>query len=290
MQRMMTLACGLLLCACAGPGTSDEGSTGDDGTGTGTTTDTPTTGADVDPCDPQLPPVPEAEFAERFAAAICEQKGACGCDVDFSCALDFVAGFASIRQDGANIGLTYDGACAARKLAGLVQARGCAMASAIELSPACTLDCLVYRGPVPIAGACELPPKLLTAFFADTCAAPGTCSGSACEPPLSTVADGQPCVTPLARCEPGSACDYADSKTCEQQVGVGQSCVGASVCGPRFHCAGGTCVDRKPGGEPCTTTGECASRRCTAGKCEDWVWICEVTEGVDIFARHPDDF
>jgi len=281
-----------LLAACAGREVGSEG-TGDETTGdetTGDQTSTPTTGVDVDPCDPALPPLPEAEWAERFATAICEQKSACGCEVDFSCALDYVAGFASIREDGANIGLTYDGACAARKLAGLVQARGCDMASAIELSPACALDCLVYRGPVPIAGACELPPQLLTAFFADTCAAPGACSGTTCEPPLATVADGQPCVTPLARCEPGSACDYADSRTCEAQVGAGQSCVGASVCGPRFHCAAGTCVDRLAGGEPCDLPGQCASLRCNDGTCADWVWICEVAEGVDIFARHPDDF
>ena len=287
MQRTMALGCWLVVAACAAREVGSESaseSTGDE------STSTPTTGVEVDPCDPALAPLPEDEFAERFATAICEQKAACGCEVDFSCALDYVAGFASIREDGANIGLTYDGACAARKLAGLVQARGCVMASAIDLTPACTLDCLIYRGTVPVASACELPPQLLTAFLADTCAAPGSCSGTACEPPLPTVADGQPCVTPLARCEPGSACDYADSKTCEPQVGAGESCVGASVCGPRFFCADGTCLERKPGDEPCDTPEQCASRSCTNKLCDDWVWICEVAEGVDIFARHPDDF
>ncbi len=286
----MALGVYVLLSACTAREGNDEGTdtaTSDTSSSSG---DTPTTGVDVDPCDPQLPPIPEGEFAERFATAICEQKSACGCTVDFNCPIDLLPEFASIRDDGTNLGLTYDGACAARKLAGLLQSRGCDMASAIDVTPACTLDCLVYRGDVPPASACTLPPKLLTAFFADTCAAPGSCSGTTCEPPLPTVADGQPCVTPLARCEAGSACDYADSKTCEPQVGLGAACIGASVCSPQFYCADGLCSERQPAGSACTADDPCGARRCTDNMCEDWVWICEVQEGVDIFARDPADF
>lgn len=290
-RTTMALASWFLLTACTARDSDDSTDSTDSTSDTADPTgDLPTTGAAVDPCDPALVPIPEADFAERFATEICAQKSACGCAVDFSCPIDLLPGFASIRDDGANIGLTYDGACAARKLAGLLQARGCAMASAIDLSPPCTIDCLVYRGAVPLEGACSLPPKLLTAFFADTCAAPNSCDGSACKAPPGVVADGQPCVVPLARCQAGSACDYLGSHTCETQVGADASCLDANVCSPQFHCADGLCAPRKPADQPCAADDECAARRCTAGKCEDWPWICEVRDGVDIFGRHPDDF
>ena len=291
MRTIMALATGLVLTACAARDADDAtASTSDTADTSDPTSDLPTTGAAVDPCDPALLPIPEADFAERFAAEICAQKSACGCDVAFSCPFVLLVDFDVVRQSGANLGLTYDGACAARKLAGLLQARGCAMASAIDLSPPCTIDCLVYRGATPLGGACTLPPKLLTAFLADTCAAPNRCDGSTCKAPSPVVADGQPCVTPLARCQAGSACDYLGSRVCETQVGAGASCLGASVCSPQLYCADGLCDARKSADQPCAAADECEARRCTAGKCEDWPWICEVRDSVDIFGRHPDDF
>ncbi len=273
--------------ACTTPQTPSDSDSAD----TGSTTDEPTTGPPVDACDPNLPPVPEDEFADRFAATICEQKAACGCDVDFGCALDFVDGFERIHTDGQKLGLTYDGDCAARKLAGLVQSRGCDLASAIDLSIPCSLNCLVYRGPRVVGEACTSPPALLTALFADLCASPASCNAMMCQPPLAIAADGQPCFEPLARCKPGSACDFKGSKVCEPQVGVGQACTGNGVCSPDSYCAeDGKCAARGLADAPCTTNDQCATLRCTDAKCEDWVWICEVAEGVDIFGRHPDDF
>ena len=43
-------------------------------------------------------------------------------------------------------------------------------------------------------------------------------------------------------------------------------------------------------GAACTDDGECASFRCIDNKCDDWVWICEVAEELDLFGRHPSDF
>ncbi len=267
--------------------------TDDPGTGTTAepTTDEPTTGPAIDPCDPGLPPIPEAEFAERYAATICQQKSDCGCEVDFNCALEFVDGFELIRKDGANLSLTYDGACAARKLAGLVQSRGCLDASAIDLAPSCSLNCLVYRGDVLDGGACTSPPVLLTSLFADKCADPDHCAQDVCTPPLKMVADGQPCLSPLANCGASSACDYAGSKLCEPLRGAGESCTGNGVCRGELYCAGdGTCTARGAAGAACADDEQCASRRCSDSQCEDWVWICEVREEVDIFGRHPGDF
>jgi len=285
--RRLVLALALLA-AC------NDGAVTSESVGTGSSADTgePTGGPPLpDPCDPALPPIPEAEFAERFAETICEQKLACGCNLNVTCALDFFDGFALIRDDGQTLGLTYDGACAARKLAGLVQARGCADASAIDVSPSCTLDCLVYRGAVAPAGACTSSSVLLTTLFADKCAAPNNCSADVCSPPLPTVAEGQPCVTPLANCKANAACDFAGSKLCEPLRGVGEACLDNGVCRQDLYCGGdGKCIARAAADAPCTDNKECASRRCTANKCEEWVWICALDEEVDIFGRHPSDF
>lgn len=289
MRRATVLMAWLAAAAC---NNSEVTSATDDSAADDTAaTAEPTTGPTIDACDPGLAPIPESEFAERFATAICEQKSACGCAVDFSCALDFIGGFQRIHSDGQNLGLTYDGDCAARKLAGLVQARNCDMASEIDLNLPCSLNCLVYRGSTVVGQACTSPPALLTALFADLCASPGNCSANTCKPPLSIAADGQPCFDPLARCKQGSTCDFKDSKLCEPLVGEGKPCTGNGVCNPDLYCGGeGTCIARGLDGAACTTNDQCATLRCTDGKCEDWRWICEVAEGVDIFGRHPEDF
>lgn len=289
-RRSLALAA-LLHAACSDPpattgdaSTTDASSTGD----TGEPTEGPIL---ADPCDPSLAPIPEAEFPARYAATICQQKTDCGCDVPGSCALDFVDGFELIRDDGANLDLVYDGACAARKLAGLVQARGCMQASAIDLNPSCTLDCLVYRGAVAAGGACTSSPVPLTTLFADLCAAPNNCSADLCDPPLPTVDNGQPCVLPTARCKANAGCDVTGSKTCEPLIGEGKDCSADGVCRPDLYCdATNKCITRAAAGAACTKGSECASFRCTGNKCEDWVWICELAEEIDIFGRHPGDF
>lgn len=284
--RRLALALALLAACNDGTVTSESASTG-----SSADTGEPTGGPLPDPCDPALPPIPEAEFAERFAETICEQKLACGCNLNVTCSLDFFDGFALIRDDGQNLGLTYDGACAARKLAGLVQSRGCTHASEIDVSPSCTLDCLVYRGAVAPAGACTSSSVLLTTLFADKCAAPDNCSADVCSPPLPTVAEGQPCVTPLANCKANAACDFAGSKLCEPLRGVGEACLDNGVCRQDLYCGGdGKCIARAAADAPCTDNKECASRRCTNSKCEEWVWICAIDEEIDIFGRHPSDF
>ncbi len=277
----------LLACGDSTAGTSDA-STGGPGTGTGEPTGGPER---ADPCDPALPPIPEAEWPDRYASTICQLKSDCGCSFPGSCALDFVDGFELIRDDGANLGLVYDGDCAARKLAGLVQARACDKASAIDVNPSCTLDCLVYRGAVATGGACTSSPVPLTTLFADLCAAPNLCSADLCAAPIPTVDAGQPCVTPIARCKANAGCDVAGSKTCEPIVGEGKDCTGNGVCRPDLYCGGdGKCTPRGQVDAACTDDGECASFRCIDNKCDDWVWICEVAEELDLFGRHPSDF
>ena len=290
-RRPLACAPGLVLLALLGCGDSSVGSSSETSAET-TATGEPTEGpVQVDPCDPALPPIPEAEFPARFASTICQQKDDCGCTFPGSCALDFVDGFELIRDDGANLGLVYDGACAARKLAGLVQARGCNKASAIDLTPSCTLDCLVYRGDVAAGAACTSSAVPLTTHFADLCAAPNTCTADLCEAPLPTVEVGQPCVTPVARCKANAGCDVTGSKTCEPFVGEGKDCTGDGVCQPDSYCGGGgTCVARAAVGAACTSDSECASFRCVNDTCDDWVWICEISEELDIFGRHPSDF
>lgn len=286
--RRLALALALLVSAACNDGavTSESASTG-----SSADTGEPTGGPLPDPCDPALPPIPEAEWPDRYASTICQLKSDCGCSFPGSCALDFVDGFELIRDDGANLGLVYDGDCAARKLAGLVQARACDRASAIDVNPSCTLDCLVYRGAVAPAGACTSSSVLLTTLFADKCAAPDNCSADVCSPPLPTVAEGQPCVTPLANCKANAACDFAGSKLCEPLRGVGEACLDNGVCRQDLYCAGdGKCLARAAADAPCTDNKECASRRCTANKCEEWVWICAIDEEIDIFGRHPSDF
>lgn len=281
----------VLVGACAPTPATTDASTGEPTTDD-PTTDDPTGGPVLaDPCDPELPTIPEADWPDVYANTICQQKIDCDCTFPGSCALDFFDGFDQIRKDGQNLGLTYDGACAARKLAGLVQARGCKQASAIDTNPSCTLDCLVYRGAVADGAACDVSPLALTTLFADKCAAPDTCSADVCSAPLATVDVGQPCVSPVARCKANAGCDVLGSKTCEPVVGEGKDCSGNGVCRPDLFCGpGNTCLARGAKGAACTKDSECASFQCVGDTCDDWVWICDVAEEIDIFGRHPGDF
>ena len=303
-----TVGWALVLAGCGpapgnddGSGTSSEGATqATEPTPTGTGTGDPTTGGGtggLDACDPELPGIAEDEFAERFAAAICAQKLACGCAMASPCEESLVGEFAEIRDHARAGGLTYDGVCAARKLTALVQDRGCSMASELDDVPACAEDCTVYRGDVAAGQSC---PHLggnafLLSRFIEDCAAPGACDYNytlVCIS-LPVVGVGEACrgdsSAEIATCEPGHTCHFEQRK-CVPDLGPGDSCAEQSCPSPLVCSQAELCVAPGGTGASCTDKAQCVSQRCGDAGCEDWLWICEVVEATDLFTRNPEVF
>ncbi|HEY0135814.1 MAG TPA: hypothetical protein VGB85_17135 [Nannocystis sp.] len=282
-------------------GTGSEGSTGTGtvptGTGDGGESSTGGGTGGLDACDPELPAIAEEEFAERFAAAICEQKAACGCAPEFACETYFVDELAAVREQAQAAGLAYDGVCAARKLVGLVEQHGCEMASQVEIGPTCAFECAVYRGDIPPGNECPvlpMPNGFLMSRFIEDCAAPGTCDyyyELVCTSPLPVVGPGEACrdqnAEEIATCEPGHSCDFAQ-RECVPSLGPGDPCAEQSCPYPLYCSEAELCTAPGETGASCTQKGECLSQRCGDAGCEDWVWICEVAEIVDLFTRNPE--
>lgn len=271
------------------------------GTTTADTTGDASTGDSGVACDPMPEALPEDQFAEILGAAICAQKMTCDCEVDFACETNFVQEFAGVRAYGQANGLAYDGVCAARMLNALIKHRGCEMASMFQ-SDACGYDlCRIYAGDAGPGEACEIPAELLTYMMAPICASRScspfekVCVDKVPPQDLPTVADGEPCFDPMlgsiAKCMPDSSCDYGDTGNCEPLRDEGEPCLGPGRCKIGLYCTDdGVCAARGQSGAPCTDAIQCLSGRCTDGTCDDWVWICEVAEGVDLIAADPEQF
>lgn len=268
-------------------------STGDT-TATGMST-SESTGDPAVACDPSPEALPEAQFAEIIAVAICDQKAACGCAGDLGCAQSFLGPLVGVRNAAQDQGYAYDGVCAARLLNALVQHPGCALASEFSVE-ACGFDrCAVYQGNQPIGEACAIQGDYLNVLLAPDCEPSAYCTGTVCAaaPVLPTVADGQPCFDPMvgmiAGCMGGSGCDVGDTDRCGPLVEVGASCLGPGLCLNTLYCTDkGVCAPLGVDGAACANNSQCGSSRCTEGACEDRVWICEVAVINDLYTRNPE--
>jgi hypothetical protein len=300
------------LCACNGGGgatQTGEGSSSGSGTtaestGSGSGTTEVVTGSgttegsggastgEVAVCAPEPASIAVEELAETFAAAICAQKEACGCEVDFACEgtwkmkWDGLVAWATDRE------IPYDGECAAKMLHTLVTARGCKLASEPDIF-VCE-PCYLFQGALTEGAACETA----TAYwnYSEPCVAPARCNGSECymPPELPELGQGDPCVSLqeglLGICPEGTRCDFDGSNTCEATVGEGGDCSGAMECAAPTTCfADGVCRPRGAAGEPCSGPGECWYLYCQGGVCNDYIEICDTLE-LDELIRGPNKF
>lgn len=244
---------------------------------TGTTGAGSTTGDEVT-CDPPPAPIALADFPVALATAVCAQKEACGCEVDFACEGTWAGLAEQLVAVGLAQGATYDGTCAAAALINYIEAQGCNLKSMRPTALPCE-DCPVFHGSLPEGATCENT-------FADYGDLLQPCAGEAlclegCQV-LGPLELGAPCFVDnvnLGLCPPQSLCDVLGSATCEPWVSEGEDCTGVGVCDPRtlFCNAQGVCELRRPEGASCQSPPECASIQCKGGQCIDFVRICDAT-------------
>jgi hypothetical protein len=264
-------------------GGSTSGATSTGGEPTTTTAPTSTGGTSGGPlaCEPMPASIALAEFSQTMAAAICAQKEACGCEVDFACETPFVEQFDAVVAYAQENGIPYDGECAARLLFDRVTARGCLLASEDD-SLSCDF-CSIFQGAIAEGEACPAVVSWEVALYTEACAEPNGCLGETCAPPLPKLELGDPCADAdglLGFCPMGTACDSEGSKTCVEVLPAGADC-SAGVCGFATFCNdSAVCEARRPVGEPCAAPEQCLSYYCPAGQgmCGDYVLICEIKD------------
>ncbi|MBZ5711651.1 hypothetical protein [Nannocystis pusilla] len=295
-MRRLVIVFAALVCACNGPPALPGASATEPGVTTGTTeavvTTAPIDVAVLDAC-PDLVPIAEDEFAARFAAAVCGEKAACGCDLDPRCVTRFSALFEAVRSAARGGAPHYDPVCAAAVLHDKVAARGCATRSEYhDDQGACSRGCEVFRGDVPPGGLCGEFASLDVAAFADVCAgvdmACGVLGTASCEQrgAIPTVGRGEVCLSAdgktLFACEAGSWCSAA-SRVCVPEVGFGQKCGRFAECSPDAWCSqDGECLPLKAHGAACQRDRECAALTCEQGRCNDFVIACRVDSPADL--------
>jgi hypothetical protein len=236
-------------------------------------------------CDPVPAKIPLEEFSQTFAAAICAQKAACGCDGGLGCEGEFAAQFDAVVAYAAENGIPYDGQCAARVLFNTVTVRGCELRSEHGLFPC--QHCPPFRGVLAEGEAChEGSPSIR--MFTDPCRSPDNCDGMKCVPPLPNLGPGEPCddgENVLGYCMAETLCDLGGSNTCEEPAPVGGDCSDHPCVPTAAFCnADALCEAARPPGEPCTAFEQCASFYCPWGQgtCEDYVLICELENIKDL--------
>lgn len=265
----------------SGTSLAATGSTSEQPTGTAgsTASGSSSTGGAVS-CDPPPAAIPLEEFPNALATAVCEQKKACGCEVDFACEGVWAGLADQLVAYGLAQGAAYDGACAAAAIVNYVEAQGCNLKS-VRLSSLPCEDCPAFKGTIPEGVMCDNSfPEY--GGLVEPCAGEGLCiDGCQVLDPLEL---GAPCYVDnknVGLCSPGSACDYAGSMACEALTDEpGADCTGAELCDPKglFCNAQGVCEARRPEGATCDSPVQCASVRCNGGVCVDYVRICDATD------------
>ena len=285
---VVALGCASILATACGGGSSGDGAGGAGGNNAGHGGNTSTvTGSPLD----------ELDFAAKYAAAICDNVGACckranraapqtGC-------LTTIANSLSQQLAEHRKNLDYDrvaaGNCVAQVSAGV---KACD-ADAERNAKACS-D--VYRGKLVPGTECDAsiecaPPSGLLAACLDVC--------TVFTPPPPAAKEGESCVTAdgrLGACQDGLECDSA-GKCTTRGVAVGGDC-SFSSCKPGLtcdefgftcragakggYCYGGlgcaedshfcdtctlTCTPKLADGKPCQRFDQCASGHCNGGSC-----------------------
>ncbi len=276
----------LLLALGCGPGSDGEtkGQTDSATTGDSAGSSDGSTGAGQ--CPPPLEL--EATLAEQDYPAVaaelyCSVGASCGCpnyaDDCYARVLDELEAEAAAAE---SLGLTWDGACAARRLLSAYES-SCLFDGVPD---ACFTDeppeaCSEYHGSkregeacTATSGASDCAQGLLCDFFLDTCQPPPTPDS------IPVVGEGEPCYVDfetvgLCDLEQSLSCDVLGTGLCVVGDDIGEPCTNPSTCVFGAWCDGSlepdTCVAWAEAGESCSGPLECAaSLSCFAGQCADF--------------------
>lgn len=276
--------------SATGMASTDAGSTAPT-TGASSTTDS-TTG-EPGGCAPSDGPVPLEVFAQTFAEAVCAQKEACGCEVDFGCVGVLTQSFQAVADFAATNAMHYDAECAGHTLAATVTSRGCALFSEFDtvFERSCWNECTIFRGDVAIGAACDGKAQFPFVLFLNVCADPAAlcdyATGTCQVPDLVVVQEGEDCFSPmdgvLGSCAEPTICSVATGK-CVVPATAGESCAGGVPCEDELWCdAQDVCQPELPAGTGCTELSQCASLLCQGDVCEDPIAVCAFDDYRDLF-------
>ncbi|WAS94447.1 hypothetical protein [Nannocystis punicea] len=239
---------------------------------------------------PTIATIAEDEFAARFAAAICDQKAACGCGGGADCVAALEPRFEAVLQYARDNSLQYDAACATELLTGSVLHRGCGLESDYY-GPVfeCGGRCKVFRGDIPSGGACTRPENDVSAYVHECAAADEYCQGEGtltCQTyDLPTMQLGETCMdaeyNDLGWCAEELWCSF-ESLVCVPLVGEGEACGAHAECSVDLFCGAGVCRRQRPGGDACEDDLQCGSSVCLDGACRDEPVICLVDSPSDL--------
>ena len=100
------------------------------------------------------------------------------------------------------------------------------------------------------------------------CAFDTICQSGSCTEIETGVSEGGACSTRTKLCQPGLICNFSEGQTCRPPVEEGEGCPTGFECKPSLYCdSNNTCQPGKPGGQDCSSDGQCISGTCADGTC-----------------------
>ena len=213
------------------------------------------------------PPVSAADFPAQYAKVWCSLTKSCcemsGGTADAACEAGIAAEMTAHGNEATADGATWDAATAGRCLDGL-RAATCAgtdVAKLVALLDACD-D--IWKGIVPPGGAC-----MTYSSCAEPAVSGGATAGASCVNSMCVQVVRQPVgaacsdTTTTLLCDPLAA--TCSGGVCVALPASGQACSGSCRLG--LECTGGVCVALLAGGAACSVDSDCASDKCSGGKC-----------------------
>jgi hypothetical protein len=254
-------------------------------------------------CACREPVVDEHQLGGSWATHYCGQLSTCHCPWEGyasreQCEVDVAEFFEEARRTANVAGLTYDGECAAQRLAE-VTALGCEPATEPPgEDPSCVRECATYHGDADIGERCEefavTGGQLSSCRSGLRCKYDGEDDAGApirvCEDPCAdddALTVGMPCVVEDGEdldCADGLEC-FRDSGVCEPPRGVSRPCGTDAQCEGELWCPDqdsgftggdepegpfeyrGVCSRPKDLDESCDDDGECTSGFCDDDRC-----------------------
>jgi hypothetical protein len=211
-------------------------------------------------------PVSAVDFPLKFAAAWCGLTKSCceasGGTFDLMCEAGVVTGMTTQGMEAAADGAMWDAATAGRCLDGLGKA-DCAGTDVAKLVAMLDVCDDVWKGVVPPGGPCMTYSSCAEPSVSGGATAGASCVNSMCVPVVRQPV-GSACSTATTmQCDPLAA--TCTGGACVALPGNGAACTGE--CRAGLKCTAGTCVALLAAGAACSADSDCASDRCSAGRC-----------------------
>jgi hypothetical protein len=211
-------------------------------------------------------PVSAADFPARFASDWCAMMKRCcemsGGAADQTCEATIAAEMTVRAADAVADGAIWDPATAGQCLAGL-RAADCTGTDVAKLLAMVDVCDDIWKGVVPPGGACRTYYSCAEPLVSGGATAGASCVNATCVQAVRQPVGAACSTSPMMTCNPLEAA--CSGGVCVALPGNGAACSGD--CRSGLRCTGGMCLPLLGAGAACAVNSDCASDRCSGGKC-----------------------